>query len=80
LAFDSPIPGWGRSPGVGHGNPLQYSCLENSHGQRSLVGYGPIWEGYGLFPMKILIISLFPPLSLSLKPEVRTSSLDACSI
>ena len=23
------IPGWGRSPGVGHGNPLQYSCLEN---------------------------------------------------
>ena len=25
--------------GGGHGNPLQYSCLENSHGQRSLVGY-----------------------------------------
>ena len=24
------IPGWGRSPGVGNGNPLQYSCLENS--------------------------------------------------
>ena len=23
------IPGWGRSPGAGHGNPLQYSCLEN---------------------------------------------------
>ena len=23
------IPGWGRSPGRGHGNPLQYSCLEN---------------------------------------------------
>ena len=23
------IPGWGRSPGVGNGNPLQYSCLEN---------------------------------------------------
>ena len=21
--------GWGRSPGVGHGNPLQYSCLRN---------------------------------------------------
>ena len=27
-----------------HGNPLQYSCLENPHGQRSLVGYGP--EGH----------------------------------
>ena len=24
------IPGWGRSPGGGHGNPLQYSCLEDS--------------------------------------------------
>ena len=23
------IPGWGRSPGGGHGNPLQYSCLEH---------------------------------------------------
>ena len=35
------IPGLGRSPGGGHGNPLQYSCLENLHGQRSLVGYSP---------------------------------------
>ena len=35
------IPGWGRSPGGGHGNPLQYSCLENPHGQRSLAGYNP---------------------------------------
>ena len=24
-----PVPGSGRSPGVGHGNPLQYSCLRN---------------------------------------------------
>ena len=24
------IPGLGRSPGEGHGNPLQYSCLENA--------------------------------------------------
>jgi len=24
------IPGWRRSPGEGNGNPLQYSCLENS--------------------------------------------------
>ena len=35
------IPGAGRSPGGGHGNLLQYSCLENPHGQRSLVGYSP---------------------------------------
>ena len=35
------IPGSGRSPGGGHGNPLQCSCLENPHGQRSLAGYSP---------------------------------------
>ena len=35
------ISGLGRSPGGGHGNPLQYSCLETPHGQRSLVGYCP---------------------------------------
>ena len=28
-------------PGGGHGNPLQYSCLENPHGQRSQAGYSP---------------------------------------
>ena len=32
------VPGLGRSPGGGHDNPLQYSCLENPHGQRGLVG------------------------------------------
>ena len=35
------FPGSGRSPGGGYDNPLQYSCLENPHGQRSLAGYGP---------------------------------------
>ena len=35
------IPGLGRSPGGGHGNPLQYCCLENPHGQKSLLGYTP---------------------------------------
>ena len=36
------IPGAGRSPGGGHGNLLQYSCLENPKGQRSLGGYKSI--------------------------------------
>ena len=35
------IPGLGRSPGGGHGNPFQYSCLENPHGQKNLAGYSP---------------------------------------
>ena len=33
--------GQGRSLGGGHGNPLQYSYLDNPHEQRSLVGYSP---------------------------------------
>ena len=32
------VPGLGRFPGGGHGNPLWYSCLESPHGQRSLAG------------------------------------------
>ena len=35
------IPGLGRSPKEWHSNPLQCSCLENTHGQRSLAGYHP---------------------------------------
>ena len=33
--------GWEDSPGGGHGNPLQYSCLENPDGRRSMAGYSP---------------------------------------
>ena len=35
------ILGLGTPLGGGHGNPLQYSCLENPHGQRSPMGYSP---------------------------------------
>ena len=41
IRAEGSIPWLGRSPGGGHGNPLQYSCLENPHGQRSLGGYSP---------------------------------------
>ena len=37
----SSIPGLGGCPERGHGNPLQYSCLENPHRQRNLAGYSP---------------------------------------
>ena len=40
------ITGLGKSPGGGHGNPLQYSCLENAQGQRRLVCYSP-WDRRG---------------------------------
>ena len=35
------IPGLGRSPRGGHGNPLQYFLPGKSHGQRGLEGYSP---------------------------------------
>ena len=35
------IPGLGRSPGELNGNPVQYSCLGESHRQRNLMGYIP---------------------------------------
>ena len=41
------IPGSGRSPGGGNGNPLQSSCLENPHGQKSLAGSGRSGGGNG---------------------------------
>ena len=37
------IPGSGRSPGKGNGNPCLVSLPGKSHGQRSLVGYSP-WD------------------------------------
>ena len=38
----SSIPRPGRSPSVGNGNLLWYSCLGKSHGQRSLVGHSTL--------------------------------------
>ena len=35
------IPGLGRSPGEGNGNPLQYSCLENPMDGGTWLGYSP---------------------------------------
>ena len=56
----SSIPGLGRSPGGGNGNPLQHSCLENPHGQGSLAGYSP-WShrvGHNIDEAHLLPISL----------------------
>ena len=37
------IPGSGRSSGKGYGNQLQYACLGEFRGQRSLAGYS-LWD------------------------------------
>ena len=52
------IPELGRSPGEENGNPHQYSCLDNCHGQRSLAGYSP-WGRKELDRTESLTISLF---------------------
>ena len=41
----SSIPGSGRSPGEGNGNPLQHSCLENPMDRGT-------WRAYGLWGLK----------------------------
>ena len=55
------IPGLGRSPGEGCGNPLQYSCLEDFHRQWSLAGYNP-WghKESGMTERLTLSLSHFP--------------------
>ena len=44
---ETSIPESGRSPGEGHGNPLQYSCLENIMSRGAWLGSIP---GLGRFP------------------------------
>ena len=42
------IPQSGKSPGEGHGNPLQYSCLNNAHGQKEPGGLQSMgWQRVG---------------------------------
>ena len=64
------IPELGRFPGGGHGNPLQYSCLENPHGQRSLASYS-LW---GCKETRLSDFQ-FQVTKLSVGSESRTASL-----
>ena len=52
------IPRSGRYPGDEHGNTLQYYCLSESHGQKSLVGYSP-WSPKESDTTEQLTLSLF---------------------
>ena len=51
------LPKWGRPPGVGNGNPLQYSCLG------SLMDRGAWWAiGHGVTRVGIKLMTKQPPL------------------
>ena len=54
------IPGSGRSPGGGNGNPLQYSRLENPLDRGALAGYSP-WGHKESGRVERLILSLSIP-------------------
>ena len=71
------ILGLGRSPGEGHGNPLQYSCLENPYGQRSLATVHGITKGQTQLSKqstahKTIKMTLLRPLMTNFKVTVRT--------
>ena len=51
------IPGLGRSPQGGHGNPPHYSCLENPQGQTSLMGYNPVSQSVQLLSCVRLFVT-----------------------
>ena len=52
--------GWdGRSPGEGNGNPLQYSCLKNPHGQRAWRIHGVARVGHDLVTKPFLGLPVF---------------------
>ena len=53
------ILGLGRAPGEGNCNPLQYSCLQNSHGQRSLKGFKDSDTAEQLTLTNLLFVTFF---------------------
>ena len=68
------IPGLGRSPGEGNGNPLlQYSCLENLM-DRSLVAYSP-WNHKELDTTEWLTLSLSPEIVSNKKVQIIISNI-----
>ena len=80
-------PGSGRSPEGGHGNPLQYSCLQNPHGQRSLAGYSPrgrkesdTTELLSTGHMKQLKLCLDPSLNPYALPNPTSSFLTSITV
>ena len=79
------IPGWGRSPGGGNGNPFQYSCLENStdrgawgatipgvaQNHTPLRDWPPPHAGMAYFPIQSSVLKAGNSFILQLKWEVQ---------
>ena len=75
------IPGSGRSPGGGHGNPLQYSCSDNPMNQEDLAGYSPWSLGVGhnwSNLARVHIYMIVAQLCLSLYNPMHSSLPSSC--
>ena len=73
------IPGSGRSSGGGTGNPLQYSCLENSMNRGALVGYSQWDRRVGQDWMTNTHVSRMEPGPTALKINKRCFPPLSCS-
>ena len=71
------IPGLGRSPGEGNGNSLQYSCLENPHGQRSLAKSDTTKHTQSGF---FSVLFLSDSLSANSPPHIPTQSIPPTTV
>ena len=70
------IPG---SPGGGHGSPLQHTCLENPHGQRSLAGYSA-WVTKSRIRLERLCMHARRHLSMMLSSLGSEINMDYCTV
>ena len=74
------IPGLGRCPRGGHGKPLQYSCLENPHGQRTLVGFQSmglqrVGHDWATKPSTVHVSKQLEHMALRTKSQTRSGPL-----
>ena len=70
-------PGWGRSPGEGNVNPLQYSCLEFQE-QRSLAGYSPWSHKESDMSEQLTLPFIFQYFQITLLLAAAAKSLQSC--
>ena len=78
------IPGFRRSPGGGHDNLLQYSCLGNPMDrgawQATVYGVGHNWSNLARMHTSILYLSIYATFSLSIHPLMDTCVCYCCRV
>ena len=74
------IPGLGRSPGEGHGSPLQYSCLENPMDrgtcQATVHGVTKSWMQWSTHRMKSILLGVLNHIFMDEEMKTPIKCLD----